>query len=129
MSSKKGVLQECHLSVSRQGVPQAGSLENVINKYRFCSSTYVWHSGSWASSCFYNASFPDLLDASGARFDLIVACNVLCRLPSPRDFLALLPASLAPGGVVVWLGSFSWKIEPFQLHSQLAPVGPIFGQT
>ena len=36
MSSKKGVLQECHLSVSRQGVPQVGSLENVIiseNKY------------------------------------------------------------------------------------------------
>ena len=41
MSSKKGVLQECHLSVSRQGVPQADSLENVTNKYRFCSSTYV----------------------------------------------------------------------------------------
>ena len=41
VSSKKGVLQECHLSVPRQGVPQAGSLENVINKYPFCSSTYV----------------------------------------------------------------------------------------
>ena len=41
MSSKKGVLQECHLSVSRQGVPQVGLLENVLNKYCFCSSTYV----------------------------------------------------------------------------------------
>ena len=26
VSSKKGVLQECHLSVSRQGDPQVGSL-------------------------------------------------------------------------------------------------------
>ena len=41
VSSKKGVLQVCHLSVSRQGVPQVGSPENVINKYCFCSSTYV----------------------------------------------------------------------------------------
>ena len=41
VSNKKGVLQECHLSVSRQGVPQVGSLENVIYKYCFCSSTCV----------------------------------------------------------------------------------------
>ena len=41
VSSKKGVLQECHLSVSRPGVPQVGLLENVINKFCFCSSTYV----------------------------------------------------------------------------------------
>ena len=29
--SSKGVLQECHFSLSSQGVPQVGSLENVIN--------------------------------------------------------------------------------------------------
>ena len=33
VSSKKDVKQECHLSVSRQGVPEVGSLENVVNKY------------------------------------------------------------------------------------------------
>ena len=53
VSNKKGVKQECHLSVSRQGVPQVGSLENVINKYCFCSSTSCRHSGSWVSSCFF----------------------------------------------------------------------------
>ena len=31
--SNKGVLQECHLSVSSQAVPQVGSLEIVTNKY------------------------------------------------------------------------------------------------
>ena len=39
--SSKGVLQECHLSASNQGVPQVGSLEYAINKYCLCSSTYV----------------------------------------------------------------------------------------
>ena len=39
--SSKGILQECHLSVSTQGVSQGGSLENVRNRYRLCSSTYV----------------------------------------------------------------------------------------
>ena len=39
--SSKGVLQECHLRVSAQGVPQVGSLENVTNKYCLCYSTYV----------------------------------------------------------------------------------------
>ena len=39
--SSKGVLQECHPSVSSQGVPQVGSLENVTNKYCFYSSKDV----------------------------------------------------------------------------------------
>ena len=39
--SSKGVLQECHLSVSTQGVSQARSLENVARKHCLCSSTYV----------------------------------------------------------------------------------------
>lgn len=40
----------------------------------------------------------------GAKFDLILACNVLCRLPRPREWLGLLPESLAPTGIVVLLG-------------------------
>ena len=51
VSSKKGVVQECHLSVSRQGVPQVGSLENVISIVSVLQHT-CRHSGSWASSCF-----------------------------------------------------------------------------
>ena len=51
VSSKKGVLQECHLSVSRQGVPQVGSLENLISIVSVLQHT-CRHSGSWASSCF-----------------------------------------------------------------------------
>ena len=52
--SSKGVLQECHLSVSSQGVPQVGSLEvvTISIKSLFLKNT-CRHSGSWASSCFF----------------------------------------------------------------------------
>ncbi|CAJ1422409.1 unnamed protein product, partial [Effrenium voratum] len=50
----------------------------------------------------------------GLRFDLILACNVLCRLRRPRQWLASLPTSLSPQGVVVLPGKdafcvFRWK--------------------
>ena len=49
MVSNKGVLQECHLSVSSRGVPKMGSLEHVTNKNCFVSVTQYTcrHSGSW----------------------------------------------------------------------------------
>ena len=56
VSSKKGVLQECYLSVSRQGVPQVGSLENLISIVSVLQHTRR-HSGSWASSCFLKYLF------------------------------------------------------------------------
>ena len=64
VSSKTGVLQECHLSVSRQGVPQVGSLENVISIVSVLQHT-CRHSGSWASSCFFLQSLNGFLQASG----------------------------------------------------------------
>ena len=40
-SVKQGCLTRVLPSVSSQGVPQVGSLENVTNKYCLCSSTFV----------------------------------------------------------------------------------------
>ncbi|CAJ1346414.1 unnamed protein product [Effrenium voratum] len=48
----------------------------------------------------------------GLRFDLILACNVLCRLRRPRQWLASLPTSLSPQGVVVLVTPFAW-LEAF----------------
>eukprot|EP00434_Breviolum_minutum_P034278 symbB.v1.2.030332.t1/scaffold3406.1/size57470/4 len=45
---------------------------------------------------------------TGAKFDLILACNVLCRLSQPRDWLAMLPKCLAPEGVVVLVNPYAW---------------------
>ena len=54
MVSSKGVLRECHLSVSSQGVPQVGSLEYVTTKYCLCSSTYVSAFGFVGFILFFN---------------------------------------------------------------------------
>ena len=40
-SVKQRCLTRVSPSVSNQGVPQVGSLENVIKKYCFCSSIFV----------------------------------------------------------------------------------------
>ena len=69
-SKSKGVLQECRLSVSPQGVPQVGSLENLINKYCFCSWTYVWAFGFVGFLLFFstNISFTVLLRWRSLQF-------------------------------------------------------------
>ena len=63
MVSSKGVLQDCHLSVSSQGVPQGVSLENVTNTYCLCYSTSVSAFGFlgilfffWGGSCICSVS-------------------------------------------------------------------------
>ena len=68
--SSKGVLQECHLSVSTQGVSQVGSLENVRNKYCFCSSTYVSAFGFVGFILFYHLKNNQTL--SHHKFDVAV---------------------------------------------------------
>lgn len=53
---------------------------------------------------------PDL-----GTFDLVLACNLLCRMREPRDLLRRLPALVRPGGVLVlttphtWLEAFTAK--------------------
>jgi putative 4-mercaptohistidine N1-methyltranferase len=55
------------------------------------------------------------LRADLRRFDIVIACNLLCRLPDPRKFLRRLPELVNPGGVVLittpntWLEEFTAK--------------------
>lgn len=41
-------------------------------------------------------------------FDVVVAANLICRLPDPRAFLDQLPALLNPGGQLILTTPFSW---------------------
>lgn len=41
-------------------------------------------------------------------FDLVLAVNLLCRLPEPRKFLDRLASLVKPGGVVVLVSPHSW---------------------
>lgn len=49
--------------------------------------------------------------APTGRFHVILASNLLCRLPDPRKFIHDLPQLLAPGGVVVLISPHSWLEE------------------
>ncbi|MBE2204735.1 MAG: putative 4-mercaptohistidine N1-methyltransferase [Chthoniobacterales bacterium] len=44
-------------------------------------------------------------------FDLVLAVNLLCRLPQPRKFLQRLPGLVAPGGQLLLTTPFSWLPE------------------
>eukprot|EP00667_Euglena_gracilis_P016922 EG_transcript_17772 len=44
----------------------------------------------------------------GGKFSVILAANLLCRLPKPRAFLAALPELLVPGGVLVMPSPYTW---------------------
>jgi len=45
------------------------------------------------------------------KFDLVLAANLLCRLPEPAQFLARLPDLVKPGGRVVFTTPCTWLEE------------------
>jgi len=51
------------------------------------------------------------LRADIGRFDLVLAANLLCRLPDPGKFLCTLPDLVAPGGQLILATPFSWLPE------------------
>ena len=44
-------------------------------------------------------------------FDVVLAANLLCRLPDPRRFLARLPSLVRPGGQLLLTTPFTWLEE------------------
>jgi putative 4-mercaptohistidine N1-methyltranferase len=46
-----------------------------------------------------------------APFDIVLASNLLCRLPDPTRFLESLPGLVAPGGLLLLATPFSWLQE------------------
>lgn len=44
-------------------------------------------------------------------FDLIIGTNLMCRLPSPRDFLKSVSNFLNPGGMLILVSPYSWLEE------------------
>ncbi len=51
------------------------------------------------------------LRADLGSFDVVLAANLLCRLPSPRAFLDRLPSLVKPGGQLLLVTPFSWLPE------------------
>ena len=55
----------------------------------------------------------DALDflLSSSEFDLVLAANLLCRLPRPRAFLSMLGKIVLPGGLLILATPYSWLEE------------------
>jgi len=51
------------------------------------------------------------LRADLGAFDVVLAANLLCRLPDPRVFLARLPELVKPGGQLLLTTPFTWLAE------------------
>ncbi len=51
------------------------------------------------------------LRADLGGFDLVLAANLICRLPDPRKFIARLPDLVLPGGQLLLATPFSWLEE------------------
>jgi len=45
------------------------------------------------------------------KFDIVLASNLLCRLPKPQAFLDRLPSLMKSGGIVVLISPYSWLEE------------------
>jgi len=48
------------------------------------------------------------LDPTLAGFDVVLAANLICRLPEPAKFLDRLPSLVAPGGQLLLATPFTW---------------------
>ena len=46
------------------------------------------------------------------QFGCVLAANLVCRLPNPYKFLDRLPSLVAPGGILVITGPYTW-LEQF----------------
>jgi putative 4-mercaptohistidine N1-methyltranferase len=61
----------------------------------------------------------DLMDCSQdpTSYHVVLAANVLCRLPDPQEFLTLLPQLVAPKGQLILTTPYSW-LEEFTSREQ-----------
>lgn len=51
------------------------------------------------------------LDPNIQKFDVILASNLLCRLPNPRKFVKEIPSFLNENGILVLISPYSWLEE------------------
>ena len=55
--------------------------------------------------------FASSFSSRSGKFDLIIGTNLMCRLPSPRDFLKSVDQFLNVDGMLVLVSPYSWLEE------------------
>jgi len=60
---------------------------------------------------FQGDSHQQLEQTGGAKYDLILGCNLIDRLARPREWIAACKAGLAPGGLLLVASPYTWRLE------------------
>ena len=80
----------------------------VIEGDRIARGTARVPSGVDASRISFEAGDAMELRGDLGSFDVVLAANLLCRLPEPRKFLARLPSLVLAGGQLLLTTPFTW---------------------
>ena len=87
------------------------SCEILVEGERTAEFTARIPAGIDVSRVSFEAGDATALRTDIGRFDLVLAANLLCRLPDPGKFLGSLPDLVAPGGQLLLATPFSWLPE------------------
>jgi putative 4-mercaptohistidine N1-methyltranferase len=91
----------------------AGSLDYTfaVEGHRTASATARVPAGVEAVRVKFEVGDAMNLRAGLGTFDVVLAANLLCRLPDPRVFLARVPDLVKPGGQLLLTTPFTWLAE------------------
>ncbi len=93
------------------------AFEYVIEGERTARATARVPTGIDATRVKFEAGDAMNLRADLGVFDVVLAANLLCRLPDPRVFLVRLPELVKPGGQLLLTTPFTW-LEEFTPRDQ-----------
>ncbi|MBS0603941.1 MAG: putative 4-mercaptohistidine N1-methyltransferase [Verrucomicrobia bacterium] len=100
------------ISVARE-IQNEGSYQYMIKGEGILTEIRTAHLPKGASPDRVQFVCADAVDFAkrGQRFDAVLACNLICRLPAPRTFLMLLKDLVNAGGQLVLTSPYSWLEE------------------
>lgn len=96
-----------------EGLRAAGEIayEHTVEGHRTAPATARIPSGVDPSRIRFAVGDAMALPDDLGAFDVVLAANLLCRLPDPRVFLARLPSLVKPGGQLLMTTPFTWLAE------------------
>jgi len=108
------------------GIDFSGAFVAAAEKIRQAGVVSYEYAVEGARTACATAALPPGVDAARARFetgdamdlradlgsfDVVLAANLLCRLPDPRVFLGRVPRLVKPGGQLLLTTPFTWLEE------------------
>ena len=98
-------------AATKVGQEGAADYDYVIEGERTAQAVARLPEGVDASRVVFEVGDAMSLREDLGSFDLVLAANLLCRLPDPRKFIDRLPSLVRPGGQLLLTTPFTWLEE------------------